>query len=211
MILLTNIQNIYVIFASIGIAIILVLLIILYHKNVYLRKHLDRSVYFKLSHLAKYNDYLLLNKYFFRFNDKDIGKVDHILISNKFIYLINDFSESGVIYGDYLDEQLHVTDKNGERMMLNHLTYNRNIARYISLANRLDISFIKGIVVINDDSHVDISNIPEQYHICRRCELLKTIKEIDSIDIKPFKENDIVRFINTLDSINLKGINENDL
>lgn len=211
MILLTNIQNIYIIFASLGFAVVLILLCVLFYKNYYVKKHIDRAVYFKLIHFAKYNDYLLLNKYFVRFDEKHIGKIDHILITNKFIYLINDFSESGVICGDYLDKQLKVTDKKGDKSILNHLTYNRNLARYISLANCLDLSFIKGIVVVNDDSHIDITNLPDQYHICKRKELIKKVKEVDSINIKPFKEGDIVRFINTLDSINIKDVNENDL
>lgn len=203
--------NLFIIFASIGLVVVIFLAFLLYYLNVYKKKHLDRVVYVTLSRIAKYNDYLLLNKYFIDFGDQNVGKIDHVLITNKFICLINDFNISGVITGAYNDEQLYSYDKSGEKFILNPLTYNRNIMKKVALRNQLDNSFLKGIVVINDDSHYDIKDIPPQFYICKRKELKTLIAKIEGADVKPFKEKTTEEFIQLLDRLNLKGVKENDL
>ena len=156
---------------------------------------------FRFSNL---NDYLLLNDYHIHIDDKHVGVIDHVLITNKFIIIINDFMYSGVITGDYNDEQLKIVDKSGERLIINPLNYNINLTKRIGIFNSLDNSFLRGIVVVNDDSFIDVSRLPDQFVICRKKDLKNVIKEFDSVDVKPFKEDTVVNFINYLNEHNLK-------
>ena len=150
------------------------------------------------------NDYLLLNDYHIHIDDKHVGVIDHVLITNKFIIIINDFMYSGVITGDYNDEQLKIVDKSGERLIINPLNYNINLTKRIAIFNNLDNSFVKGIVVTNDDSVVDVKNLPEQFTIVSKKDLKKTINGFDKTEVKPFKEDTVVNFINYLNEHNLK-------
>lgn len=204
MILLTIGQNIYIVLALIGILIVGLLCFILIYRNVYTKKHFDVTIYKKLYRTSVLNDYLLLNNYKLQVSEKTTLALNHVLITNKFIVLINDFYIKGAITGNYNDEQLIKYSKKGEEMILNPLTYNRNIMKRIALLNDLDNSFLKGIVVIADDSVIDVKDIPSQFYFCTKKELPEIIKKIDSTDVKPFKAETVERFIAKLDSINIK-------
>ena len=204
MILLTIEQNIYIVCALIGVLLLTLLIIIFVKRNYLNNKNVDKAVYKKLYRLAQLNDYLLLNNYKLHISEKSFLTLNHVLISKKFSILINDFNYSGAISGSYNDEQLLLHDKNGERLILNSLTYNRNILKRVALLNDLDTSFLKGVVVFANDTLFDIKDIPSQYYVCQKKDLASIIKEIDSIDVKPFKDDTVERFIAKLDSINVK-------
>ena len=90
--------------------------------------------------------------------------------------------------------------------IVNPLNYNINLTKRIAMFNNLDNTFLRGIVVVNDDSIIDVANLPKQFRIVAKKDINKTIKEFDSADVKPFKEETIVQFINILDKKNEKVI-----
>ena len=205
MIMLSLSQKIYISFAILGGLIVIFLLWLLFYRNLYKKYCLKKAVGYTLYRYSNLNDYLLLNDYRVHIDDKHIGHIEHILISNKFIIIINDFQISGVLSGEYNSEQLKLTTKKGEELIANPLNYNRNLTRRVALFNDLDNNFLKGIVVINDDSIIDISNVPNQFKICTKKELKKVIAEFDKEDVKPFKEETVIRFINILNDNNIPG------
>ena len=207
MTLLNISQKIYISVAILGGLIVLILLFVLFYKNFLKGHRLKKLVGYKLYRFSNLNDYLLLHDYYVNIDDKSKGLVDHILITNKFIVVINDYQVSGVLSGDYSSEQLKVTTNKGEKLIANPLNYNRNLTKRIALFNDLDNSFLKGIVVVNDDAVINIDNIPAQYNICTVSELKKLIKEFDNEEVKPFKEDTVVRFINNLNDKNSRGMN----
>ena len=203
MILLTNLQKIYI--ASIVIAGILAIILILFflYRHVYTKKHFKETVYFKLAGLAKLNDYLLLNNYGVDFDDDHIGVIDHLLISKKYIYVINDFELSGVVSGDLKDRSLRLIANNKKvKYISNPINYNINLIKRLNLYNRLDQTFVKGIVVVTNDTHVNLSSTNNQFMMLRKKELKKYILKADKDDVKPLKEKDVVNFINKLDRQN---------
>ena len=207
MTLLNISQKIYISVAILGGLIVLTLLFVLFYKNFLKGHRLKKLVGYKLYRFSNLNDYLLLHDYYVNIDDKSKGLVDHILITNKFIVVINDYQVSGVLSGDYSSEQLKVTTNKGEKLIANPLNYNRNLTKRIALFNDLDNSFLKGVVVVNDDAVINIDNIPAQYNICTVSELKKLIKEFDKEEVKPFKEDTVVRFINDLNDKNSRGMN----
>ncbi len=205
MILISFSQGLYISLASLGFLLVLFLLGLLFYKNYYSKKHLVNAVGRKLYRYANINDYLLLNDYHIPIDQKHIGDINHILITNKYIIVIHDFAISGVVSGLFNGEQLKVTYKKGEKLIANPLNYNRNLTKRVALFNNLDSSFLKGIVVIDNDSYIDIADLPAQFRMCRKKDLLKTIKEFDKDDVRPFKEDTVVDFINALNKNNIVG------
>ena len=207
MTLLNLSQKIFISAAILGGLVVLLLLWVLFYRNFLKRHRLRKVVGYKLYRFSNLNDYLLLNDYQISIDDKSKGKIDHILITNKFIVIINDYQVSGVLSGDYSSEQLKVTTNKGEKLIANPLNYNRNLTKRVALFNDLDKSFLKGLVVVNDDAVINIDNIPAQYNICTVSEMKRLIKEFDKEDVKPFKEDTVVRFINILNDNNNNGGN----
>ncbi|MCR4911185.1 MAG: NERD domain-containing protein [Bacilli bacterium] len=203
MIYLTNAQATYIIVSVIAILIAIILIIFFVYKFFYAKKHYKDAVYLKLANLAKINDFLLLNNYAIDFDDTHVGIIDHILISKKYIFVINDFALSGVVSGDLKDRSLRViTSQNSARYISNPLNYNINLIKRLNLYNHLDQTFVKGIVTVNNDCHVNISSRNDQFTMLRRKDLRRFILKCDKDNVKPLKENEIVNFINKLDKQN---------
>lgn len=198
-------QQIYLSFLIGGGIIVIGLLVFLFYRNFLKKRRLKQSVYHTLYRYANFNDCLLLNDYRVHIDSENVGDIDHVLVTDKFIYIIHDFPISGLITGKYNDEQLILSTKREDKSILNPLNYNRNLTKRVALFNDLDNSFLKGIVVINDDSVIDISDIPSQFSIVQRSGLKKLLKEIEDEEVKPFKEDTIVNFINQLNRINVNG------
>ena len=204
---MTNPQKIYI--ASVVAASIIVVLLafIFIFKFYYAKKHYREVTYLRLARLARINDYLLLNNYAVDFDDSHVGIIDHILISKKYIFVINDFSLSGVISGDLKDRSLRVIkDDKKIQYISNPLNYNINLIKRLNLFNHLDQTFVKGIVVIDNDSYVNISSMNDQFVMLTRKNLNAFIYKCEKDDVKPLKEVEIVNFINKLDKQNRNRI-----
>ncbi len=202
MFLLSNSQAIYISLLIIGVILVILIFIFLLYKNILSKKRIKKITMNRLYRFANVNDYLLLNNYKIQIDDKNEGVIDHLLITDRFIFVIHDFNLSGVIEGRYFDEQLNAVINKEEKYIANPMNYNRNMAKRLALYQGLDNSYLKGIVVINNDTIVNIDEIPEQYAIVKANKLIKTIKKMDGIKIKPFKEDTIVEFINLLNKEN---------
>lgn len=208
MIKLTTPQTIYVVLLVLSVLLIVGLISFLIIKAKYMPHHIKERTYLKLSNFCQLNDYLLLNNYKINIDDNNVGTIDHIVISNKFIILINDFALSGILYGDYSSDNLSIYNKKGALTTVNPLNYNINLSKRLALFNDLSQDLIKGLVVIDNESKVNVSNTNNQFKIIRLCELRKTIKRFDRANVKDLKEDDVVRFINYLDEQNKKHENK---
>ena len=208
MYLLNTNQKIYLSLLILGTVIVLALLFYLVYKFFISKKLMRFIVSRKLYRFANLNDYLLLNEYKIKIDDKHDGIINHVLITNKYIYVIHDFPYSGVIVGSANEEQLKLVDKKGERLIANMLNYNRNLTKRLGLYNGLDNTFLKGIVVLSNDSLVDISDIPTQFAISKASGIIHQIKKMDGNEVKPFKEDTIIDFINRLNKENSVGDKE---
>ncbi|MBO4666767.1 MAG: NERD domain-containing protein [Bacilli bacterium] len=202
MTLLSSTQVAYIVSAIFAGALVLFLFALLIYKGIYAKKHIRELTYLKLYKLAQKHDYLLLNNYRVPIDDHNTGFIDHILISKKFIILINDFAISGVLSGDSQSEELRNLTKKGTSIVVNPLNYNINMTKRLALFNDLDHRLLKGLVVINNDSYINVNHSSGQFKIIKRKDLEKTIKQFDEADVKNLKEEDVVRFVNYLDKNN---------
>ena len=198
-ILLTNPQKIYISVAILSFLLVMILVGLFIYKKWYAHKHYKEAVYLKLTKLANENDYLLLNNYQINFDDTHVGVIDHILISKKYIIVINDFPISGVVSGEIRDRSLRVVKSRKEiKNISNPLNYNINLIKRLNIYHRLDKELVKGLVVINNDSEITIEHSTDQFQMIRRKDLAKTIKEIDKANVKNLRQHDVENFINKL-------------
>lgn len=202
MFIITQPQAIYLSLLIAGVILVILIFVFLLYKNILSKKKIKKITMNRLYRFANVNDYLLLNNYKIQIDDTHEGVIDHLLITDRFIFVIHDFNLSGVIEGRYFDEQLNAVINKEEKYIANPMNYNRNMAKRLALYQGLDNSYLKGIVVINNDTIVNIDEIPEQYAIVKANKLIKTIKKMDGVKIKPFKEDTIVDFINALNKEN---------
>ncbi len=202
MILLSSVQIAYIVSAIIAGLLIIALLVILIFQNAYAPKHIRELTYMKLNRICNENDYLLLNNYRIPIDDSNIGSIDHIVINNKFIIIINDFSLSGIISGSATNEKLKAFGKKGANLIVNPLNYNINLTKRLALFNDLNNSLIKGLVVIHNNSQINVTNSIGQFRMIKLKDLKKTIKEFDKEPVKKLKEDDVVRFIKYLNDNN---------
>lgn len=203
MIYLSAAQTAYIVIVILSVILVGILIGVLIFKNIYRPKHIRELTYLRLKNLCDANDYLLLNNYKLHLDDNNTGTVDHVVISNKYIILINDFPISGVLSGDFSDDELRLVNHKGTNRVVNPLNYNYNLAKRMAIFNDLGPSLIKGLVVINSDSKVNITSESNQFKIIRLKDLRKTIKQFDKVNVKNLKEDDVVNFINYLDRHNL--------
>ena len=186
-------QKIYIAFLVIGVALLIVLFSLYFFHKVYKKKHYKEATYLKLSKLAKYEDFLLINNYKISFDQEHIGVVDHILGGNKYLYFINDFSLSGVISGELKSYHLRQVDKEKKvNEIVNPLNYNINLIKRFTQKHNIDQSFIKGIVVINDDSSININGTGKNFYMTTRKNLINLIYEIEESEEKNLKEKSLI-------------------
>lgn len=192
-------QKIYISCAVVATIVVIILLAIFICKRFYCNKHYKEATYLKLSSFADNNDFLLLNNYKIDYDESHKANIDHVLISKKYIFIINDFGLSGVITGELKSRYLNIYRKKDKvEQVSNPLNYNINLLKRFNLDNNLDQSFTRGIIVVNDDAIIDVKNESDQFYIVRRADLKKLILKIDKCDEKNLKEESIVRFINKL-------------
>ena len=208
MINLTNNQKIYIACLVVGVALLIVGTCFFIYKKIYTKKRYHETIYLKLDKMARLNDYLLLNNYRVEFDDTHFGVIDHILISHKYIFVINDFDLSGVVSGDLKDQFLRVVNNENEAVNIsNPLNYNINLIKRINMYHRLDQSLIKGLVVIQNNSEIRIGGNSSQFMMIRQKDLKRVIAKYEKDDVKPLKEGDVVNFINKLNKENEKKWN----
>lgn len=205
MVLLTIPQTLYISITVVALLLLLLFTALYIYKNIYSKKHFKEATFILLSRLAKYNDYLLLNNFRLDYDDKHFGYIDHILISKKYIFVINDFSISGVINGDQREDRLRLVNlKGGAKIISNPINYNINLIKKLNTMSRIDQTFVKGVVVVNNDARINVTNKNDQFMIVRRKDIGKLIAKYDKDPVNNLKENEVVNFINKLNRINQK-------
>ena len=202
MILLSSAQTAYVISLVLASLVLIALVILLIFENHYRKKHIRELTYLKLRHQCEINDFLLLNNYHINIDDSNIGLIDHVVISNKYIIIINDFAISGVLKGDFTSDNLLNYSKEGASIISNPLNYNINLTKRLSLFNDLSQDFLKGLVVVNNDTEILVDNMSSQFKIVKLKDLPKTIKSFDKENVKNLSEDGVVKFINYLNERN---------
>ena len=92
---------------------------------------------------ALYQDLYLINNFMFKIDDTHVGKIDHILFANKYIYIINDYYFDGDIEGKDTDASLIFISRTGKKKYMdNLLLYNKKLIGKLSLITGINSSLM---------------------------------------------------------------------
>ena len=110
-------------------------------RNRRIRKNFRYFYYKKLYSIAMDKDYYLINNFLFRIDSSHVGRIDHILFGDKYIYMCTDCLFDGNIDGKEDDASFILISKDGKKVYEdNPLIANKKLIDKLCL-----ILFIKGV------------------------------------------------------------------
>ena len=140
------------------------------------KKRLQRNLF----RGCKENDYLIINDLLIKIDENKYRHIDTLIFGNKYLYLVNEIVNIGVLKGNMLDNSwcLYYND---EMQLINNpfLENQRKIERIEKLID-LDRSNFKSIVLVADTIKVDNIRLGSNYeYLCSEKNIIKKIKIIE--------------------------------
>ncbi len=196
--------------------IVLVLLIIigiiisfvLCHKHA--EQNLKHKVWKKLYKLANNSDYYLLNQVNIETEFKSNIHIDHLLIGDKFVYVISSRYYEDNLYGKtYYDSKFNINTTDGTliRSVTNPIIKNEKrstiLAKYLGCEKKYPM-FVSIVVTNNVDVNVAEQNIADYSYIIKCKDLSKTIKSIEKeSNLTPIDDQSLQQVVNRLHTISV--------
>ena len=211
-------QIIFLIAVSILVVVGIFLIYFAIKKRVNQKKNFKDECYRTIRKIALYNDYYLLNKFIFKTEGSKTSTIDHILIGEKYFYIISSLYFDGNLSGKECDRSLFLTTKeNGKNYTENPLFNTKALIEEFSFKTDIPKSFFIGIVLVNDSCQVNLilekinnNEIPQDeriYFICNNSKLKHLIKKIESRNIKNISASKLANVVTNLDKLNRKKRN----
>ncbi|MCR5333251.1 MAG: NERD domain-containing protein [Bacilli bacterium] len=154
-------------------------------KNRYISSY-GRDIY----HIANYYDYYLINRLLLKANDDSYIDIDHLLLANKYIFVIKDYYFEGSLLAKDNDNSwvyYFGNYKNPQKKLLNNLLKeNDNRLKKLSMITGLDKSMLISVVLVNNDCDLKYQKEDsEEAYLIKRNELKKLIEQIEARDVSP--------------------------
>lgn len=190
MVLTSLIENKLLLVSLIIIATILVIFLFClpFIVKYYDKRNVNRKVYKILYSLAMEKDFYLINNFPLISDNALVAKLDHILFSDKYIYVINDKVYEKIIKPNNSALWETYTFK-GEKEEINNPIYlnNTRCDKFSNLKN-INRNYIISIVVVNNFAKIDKMNELNDGNsfICKRKDLKKLIKTIEKRKVSKF-------------------------
>ena len=182
----------------------IIVLFILLHK--YAKDIFRHKVWKKLYKLAQNYDYFLLNDVNLRIESNKNIHIDHLLIGDKFVYVIaTRLYEDNIEANKLYDPKWNIVASNGTfiKAVTNPVIVNEK--RTVMLQSFLGCSkkgeMFKSIVVVNDniDLKVGTSTTSKGSYLLKKKEVYKTIKRIEKeSELNPFDEEQLQKVVNRI-------------
>lgn len=168
----------------------------LFKKNM-MRKNHKRYFYKKVSKIANYGDYYLINGMRIHQEDPSSPSIDHLLIGNKYFYLIYDYYFEGAVDASLEDDYWIYLKANGAKTKIpNPLKVSEGISDYLSLVNSIDPSYMVTIVLINDDCFISsFQNNDGKANLSTLSKLEKLINSYESQNIGDFDGKALAKIV----------------
>ncbi|MBE6124456.1 MAG: NERD domain-containing protein [Erysipelotrichaceae bacterium] len=134
----------------------------------------------KLKKIAKDNDYILLNDLHLYFNETQYVKVDYLLFSNKYIYVISARTLHGDVDGKDIDEKWRLYRGSKLFHIENPLKTNSTRMKIVSKLTEIDKENFINMVVISNTAIITsiLTSNPNDYVVSEK-NLRNTIKDIE--------------------------------
>ena len=159
--------------------------------------------YKRIYKLAMDKDYYLINNFLFKIDDSHVGRIDHILFGNKYIYLVNDCYFDGDITGKENDTSVILINRDGKKNYEdNPILNNRKIANKLSLVTGINPSLIIGVSIINDSCNCSIETTSKSFYIIQSCNFRKLVKAIESHEIAEINKDQLASAVKAINKLN---------
>ena len=154
-------------------------------------------------------DYYLINELSLKLNDDTLVNIDHLLLANKYLFLISDYYFEGTVenkikdrswiyyYGDYKKPNKMIIDN---PMMVN----DKRVKKYLKFT-KFDKSFVISVVVVNNDCKInELANNDNDSYVVKIKNLEKLVKEIEARDVGEIDQMQLSNVVNELANRNEK-------
>ena len=121
-------------------------------KKILWRNAHDRFFYHRALKVSRDGDFYLVNNLHLKTGNESFVKIDHIIGGDKFIFVITDRYYDGALNAKANEASWFYYQKGGKKIDIpNPLLENRLAMERLSIASGINISFMVGIVMVNDD------------------------------------------------------------
>ena len=205
---LTQLQIIFIIIASVVVAIALFLVIFIPVTHFY-HKHWFNNYCYKLVYkVALYRDFYLVNNFVIRIDQTKTITVDHVLFGDKFIYVIMDQYYDGDLQGNGSDQDLILySHKGGKSYVENPYYSGSKLLSRFSTATGISTDLMIGVHIVNNSCRMSINTKSKQFYMVKRKHFKKLVKMVESRDVGNMNAaalQDAVKIVNEMNQKNLK-------
>ncbi len=166
-------------------------------KKKIMKKNVKKFFYKKVIKVANYGDYYLINEVVIRPENANSPSIDHLLIGNKYFYLIYDYCFDGAVDASFEDEYWTYHKAKGNKVKIeNPLKVSDEISQYFALTNSIDPSYMVTIVLINDDCFISqLQNEETKLNLITLSKLEKLIDSYENQDIGDFDAKALAKVV----------------
>lgn len=154
---------------------------------------------------ALYQDLYLINNFMFKIDDTHVGKIDHILFANKYIYIINDYYFDGDIEGKDTDASLIFISRTGKKKYMDNLLLdNKKLIGKLSLITGINSSLMIGVSLVNKDCNVGVMSSSKHHYIVQANKFKMLLNAIESRQIGNINQEQLASAVQAIDKLNRK-------
>ncbi len=199
--------TIYIVAAIITGGLLIAWLIYTPIKNWLWRHKTPEMFYKRVLRVANDFDFYLVNNIKVKSGTRPVGKIHHIIGGDKYLYLISECYFNGVIEARSDDKIWVFYSKDDKKQdFRNPIQVNNEIINAFCMSTNINKSFIKGIVIINDDCFVQrLDTGVGETILVPVSKLEEVIKRYESDDVKPFADVTLRQVILDLHDSNTIG------
>lgn len=200
---LNTLQIVFIVVSSLIVLAIIALAILIPVQRKKMKSNFNYVYYKKIYRLAMDKDYYLINNFLFRIDDSHVGKIDHILFGDKYIYIINDYFYNGDIVGKEKDSSIVLINKDGKKNYEdNPILANQKVLDKLCLVTGIDRSLMIGVCLINDGCRCSVETTSKNLYIIQVGSFKKLVKAIESRDIGDINKEQLASAVKAINKLN---------
>ena len=191
------------------VVIAIAVLIYLLNRRHMMKKNYKYFYYKRLYKIAMDRDYYLINDFLFKIDDSHVGRIDHILFADKYIYIMTDSYFNGDIIGKEDDKSVIVLGRDGKKYYDdNPLITNKKLINKLSLITGINPALIIGICIINDNCRYGIQTSSKSFYYIQSNKLKALIKAIESRQVGTINKEQLASAVKSIDKLNRRKRSE---
>ena len=178
-------------------------------KRSVLKRNFVRSYGRTIYQLANVHDYYLINTLLLKANDDSTIDIDHLLLADKFIFVIKDYYFNGSLHGKDSDNSwvyyFGKVSNPKKKIIKNPLKENNERLKKLSMITGLEKSLLIPVVLVNDDCDL-VFEAKDQIdnYVIKRNQFKNLLASIENRDVAPLKADQLSYAVKDIAELNLR-------